>query len=87
MANDIFKIIQDHLAKRLGIDEEEKSNISRETTFDELNKEYKFDSLDRIEFVMEIEAYFSVSIPDDVFERMVTLGDLENTLKNLIDAH
>lgn len=88
MTDDIFKVIQDHLAEKMELNEEEKSKLSRETTFDDLNYgKHHFDSLDQIDFVMDIERHFSISIPDDVFEKMHTLGDLESNIEKLINEH
>jgi acyl carrier protein len=46
-------------------------NIRPETTFRELG----FDSLDTVELVMGLEEEFDLTIPDDVAERILTIGD------------
>ncbi len=35
-----------------------------------------FDSLDVVEFAMEIEDEFSVSLPDEQIEKLLTVGDV-----------
>lgn len=75
---EIFKLIQKTLAKKLELQENEISQISRETTFDDLANEYDFDSLERIEFVMDIERQCHISIPDDEVEWMKNLDDMTN---------
>ena len=40
------------------------------------------DSLDTIEFVMTLEEEYDVSIPDDVAERIQTIGDAVRYIQN-----
>lgn len=40
------------------------------------------DSLDMVELVMEFETKFKVAIPDDDVEKILTVGDAENYLRN-----
>jgi acyl carrier protein len=47
-------------------------NITPSTPFAELGA----DSLDTVELVMELEEEFDISIPDDVAERLRTVGDV-----------
>jgi len=57
------------VSEQLGVPKEE---ISRESSFvDDL----KADSLDVVELVMEFEDDFDVSIPDDDYEKIRTVGD------------
>ncbi len=44
----------------------------------------KFDSLDKIAYMMDIEKQFNLSIPDDVIDRIATIGDLA---KYLLENH
>ncbi len=46
--------------------------ITKEATFHELG----FDSLDKVELVMEIEIVFHITIPDEVEEKLETVNDL-----------
>jgi len=56
------------VAEQMGVD---KSEITRETSFvNDLNA----DSLDTVELVMELEDEFEMSIPDDEAEKIQTVG-------------
>jgi len=58
----------DIVAEQMGVD---KAEISRETSFvNDLNA----DSLDTVELVMELEDEFETSIPDEVAEKIQTVG-------------
>lgn len=60
--------VTDIVAEQMGVD---KSEISRETSFvNDLNA----DSLDTVELVMELEDEFETSIPDEVAEKIQTVG-------------
>ena len=57
------------VSEQLGVPKEE---ISRDSSFiDDL----KADSLDVVELVMELEDEFGVSIPDEDYEKIRTVGD------------
>lgn len=61
----VIEIVSD----QLGVPKEE---VSRESSFvDDL----KADSLDVVELVMEFEDQFEVTIPDDDYEKIRTVGD------------
>ena len=67
------KVIEDKVvgivSEQLGVPKEE---ISRESSFvDDL----KADSLDVVELVMEFEDEFEITIPDDDYEKIRTVGD------------
>lgn len=56
------------VSEQMGVD---KSEITRETSFvNDLNA----DSLDTVELVMEFEDEFELSIPDDEAEKIQTVG-------------
>lgn len=56
----------------------EKSKITRNTNFtDDLNA----DSLDQVELVMELEDEFGTSIPDEQAERLKTVGEAVDFIK------
>ena len=46
-----------------------------------LYKDLNIDSLDRVELVMDMECKFHILIPDEDAERMRTIGDLVNFIK------
>jgi acyl carrier protein len=57
------------VSEQLGVPKEE---VARESSFvDDL----KADSLDVVELVMEFEDEFEVTIPDDDYEKIKTVGD------------
>jgi acyl carrier protein len=57
------------VADQLGV---EKDNVKPETSF---VNDLGADSLDTVELVMELEEEFDINIPDDVAEKIVTVGD------------
>jgi len=61
----VFEIVSEHL----GTPREE---IARESAFIE---DLKADSLDIVELVMEFEEEFDVTIPDEDYEKIRTVGD------------
>ncbi len=77
MSNDqIFEAVQKILVDQLGVDED---LISMESNFiDDL----KADSLDIVELVMAMEQEFNISIPDEEAERIKTVGDAVEFIKN-----
>ena len=65
----------DIVAEQLGAD---KAKISRDTSFvEDLNA----DSLDTVELVMEFEDEFETSIPDDQAEKIQTVGQAIDFIK------
>ena len=63
------------VAQQMGHD---KANITREMSFtDDLNA----DSLDQVELVMELEEAFETDIPDEQAEKIKTVGDAIEFIK------
>jgi len=63
------------VAEQMGVD---KGKITRETSFvDDLNA----DSLDTVELVMEFEDEFETSIPDEEAEKIKTVGQAIDFIK------
>jgi len=63
------------VAEQMGVD---KSEITRETSFvNDLNA----DSLDTVELVMEFEDQFEMSIPDEEAEKIQTVGQAIDYIK------
>jgi acyl carrier protein len=57
------------VSEQLGV---EKAEVTRESSFvDDL----KADSLDVVELVMEFEDEFGITIPDDDYDKIKTVGD------------
>ena len=70
----------DIVAEQMGVD---KSTISRETNF---TNDLHADSLDTVELVMEFEDEFETSIPDEQAEKIQTIGQAVDFIKQAIGA-
>ena len=71
-----FEKIREVLVAQFGVDE---SAISLETSIiDDLGA----DSLDVVELIMAMEEAFDIEIPDEVAEKIVTVSDAVEYLKN-----
>ena len=68
----------DIVAEQMGID---KSEISRDTSF---TNDLNADSLDTVELVMEFEDEFETSIPDEQAEKIQTIGQAIDYIKQSI---
>jgi acyl carrier protein len=72
----VIDIVSEHFAY-------DKEKITRNTTFIE---DIGADSLDIVEFVMELEEEFDIQIPDDQAEKIKTVGEavdyIDNAIKN-----
>jgi len=74
-----FEKLQQIIAEVLNIDPEE---ITMNTTFvDDLGA----DSLDVFQIVMGIEEEFDIEIPTDAAEKIVTVGDAVEQIKNALN--
>ncbi len=72
---DIFSKVKDIVVEQLGVDEEE---VAEQASFvDDLGA----DSLDIVELVMALEEEFDLEIPDEDAEKIVTVGDAVNYIK------
>ena len=65
----------DIVAEQMGVD---RGEITRETSF---TNDLNADSLDTVELVMEFEDEFEISIPDEDAEKIQTVGDAVNYIK------
>ncbi len=70
----------DIVAEQMGID---KSEITRDTSF---TNDLNADSLDTVELVMEFEDEFETSIPDEQAEKIQTIGQAIEFIKQSIGA-
>ena len=76
---EIFNSIKSVIVDQLGAEE---SSITLESSFiDDLNA----DSLDMVELVMAMEQEFDISIPDEVAEKVATVGDAVDYIKGLAE--
>ena len=72
----IFESVRNILVDQLGVDADA---VTLDSNFiDDLNA----DSLDIVELVMAMEQEFGVSIPDEEAERIKTVGDAVDFIKN-----
>lgn len=67
------------VANKMGAD---KGAINRSTSFDDLSA----DSLDRVELVMDFEDTFETSIPDEQAEKIKTVGQAIEFIKQATGA-
>ncbi|PLR84180.1 acyl carrier protein [Bacillus canaveralius] len=73
---DVLERVTKIIVDRLGVDE---NQITLEASFkDDLGA----DSLDVVELVMELEDEFDMEISDDDAEKIATVGDAVNYIKN-----
>ncbi len=70
----IFEKVKAIVTEQLGVDAEE---VALETSFDDLNA----DSLDVVELIMALEEEFDIEIPDEDAEKIKTVGDAVNYIK------
>jgi len=74
----ILETVQSILVEQLGVEEDQ---VNMDSNFiDDLNA----DSLDIVELVMAMEQEFGISIPDEEAERIKTVGDAVNFIKENI---
>ncbi|MGE5629717.1 MAG: acyl carrier protein [Caulobacteraceae bacterium] len=72
----IFEKVQEKVAEQLGVDADE---VTLESSFiDDLGA----DSLDIVELLMALEEEFDIEIPDEEAEKLVTVGDVVDYIKN-----
>ncbi len=75
-----FEKLKKIIAEVLNVDEEE---ITMETTFvDDLGA----DSLDVFQIIMGLEEEFDVEIPNEEAEKIVTVGDAVEQIKNALNS-
>ena len=66
--SDIRERVKRIIVEKLAVNEED---VTDDATFTDLGA----DSLDTVELVMEFEKEFNIAIPDDVAEKIQTVGD------------
>lgn len=72
----VFEKVQEKVAEQLGIEADE---VSLESSFiDDLGA----DSLDIVELLMALEEEFDIEIPDEEAEKLSTVGDVVDYIKN-----
>jgi len=72
----VFEKVKKIIVKQLGVEEDE---IAMESSFiDDLGA----DSLDIVELIMALEEEFDLEIPDNEAEKIATVGDAVDYIKN-----
>ena len=74
----VFSKVKSIIVDKLGVDEAE---VKPEASF---TNDLGADSLDTVELIMEFEKSFGISIPDEIAERIYTVGDAVRLLENNI---
>ena len=73
--SDVAEKVKKIVVEQLGVDE---AKVTEEASFiDDLGA----DSLDTVELVMALEEDFNLEIPDDAAEKIQTVGDAINFIK------
>ena len=72
-----FDRVKQVIVDQLGVDE---SAVTMDASFVE---DLGADSLDIVELIMGLETEFDIEIPDEEAEKISTVGDAVNYLKNL----
>ncbi len=76
MADDIAAKVKEIIVEQLGVNEED---VKEEASFmDDLGA----DSLDTVELVMAFEENFDIEIPDEDAEKIATVGDAINYVRD-----
>ena len=73
------KALQDILVEQLGVQENQLTHDAR------IEEDLGADSLDKVEIIMSVDERFNVSVPDEIAERVSTVGDLVETLAELLE--
>jgi acyl carrier protein len=75
---EVEKKVCEIVAEQLGAEIEK---VNRETSF---VNDLGADSLDTVELVMELEEEFDINIPDDAAEKIQTVGQAIDFIKNAV---
>ncbi|MCF6466409.1 acyl carrier protein [Clostridium sp. Cult2] len=75
----IYDKIKEMISEQFNIDEE---NITMDTSFRE---DLNADSLDLVELIMALEDEFDLEVDDDDVEKINTVGDAVEYIKNIVD--
>lgn len=73
------RAVLDILVEQLGVQESQLTADAR------LQEDLGADSLEIVEIAMTVDERFGVSVPDEVLEKVSTVGDLFETLADLLE--
>jgi acyl carrier protein len=73
------KALLDILVEQLGIQDNQLTPAAR------IEEDLGADSLDKVEIIMSVDERFNVSVPDEIAEQVKTVGDLFETLAQLLE--
>lgn len=76
MSDNTFNRLKELIVERLGVEE---ADVKLEASF---KNDLNADSLDVVEFIMELEDEFDLEIPDEEAENLSTVGDAVNYITN-----
>jgi acyl carrier protein len=71
---EIFEKVRSIIVEQLGVEE---NVVAMETSFEAMNA----DSLDIVELIMALEEAFSIEIPDEDAEKLLTVGTAVDYIK------
>ena len=77
-SEEIFDKVKEIIVEQLGVGED---SVNEESSFIE---DLGADSLDSVELIMAIEEEFDIEIPDTDAEKVVTVGDVVDYIKDNI---
>ena len=78
-SEEVFEKVKNVIIEQLGVAE---NNITMEASFiDDLGA----DSLDIVELIMALEEEFDIEIPDSDAEKVVTVGDVVDYIKDHVE--
>jgi acyl carrier protein len=72
----IFNKLKEIIVEQLAVDAED---VTMEASFTE---DLNADSLDLVELIMEIEEKFGIQVPDEVAEKIATVGDAVDYIRD-----
>lgn len=71
--------IKNIIVEKLGVSEDDVTNEAN------LMEDLGADSLDTVELIMEFEKIFDIKISDDMSDKIKTVGDICNTVEELMN--
>lgn len=74
----VFEKLKEILAEQLDVDAD---SITKDSM---LIEDLGADSLDAIDIVMSVEDKFKIEVPDEIIEKIETVGDMLNYIENNI---